>query len=71
MKLAPLPGNKDSLGDPMPANMCRWICDDCLAVCNFEAMNQCHGGPCPFDVDKPISNNECFAFIIHGTPEEL
>lgn len=60
----------DYLGDPLPAGYEPWTCDTCTAGCNFEAMQMCAGGPCPFDRDKPESNFGCFAFIIKPPKKE-
>ena len=56
----------DCFGSPLPEGYTQWICEHCTAVCNYEAMTQCHGSPCPFDRDKPESNDGIFAFIWRG-----
>ena len=59
----------DYLGDPLPADYEQWYCDDCTAMCNFEAMEWCRGFPCPFTNEKPESNGGAFAFIKRRLPD--
>jgi hypothetical protein len=58
----------DYLGDPLPNGYKQWSCPDCTAMCNFEAMQWCHGAPCPFDQDKPESNGGAFALMLPMLP---
>ena len=60
--------SKDYLGDEMPEGYEPWRCENCDAVCNFEAMYFCAkrtdiNAQCEFDNVKPESNGGCFGFM--------
>jgi hypothetical protein len=62
----------DYLGDPLPEGFERWSCSRCTAGCNYEAMSWCDdkgAEACPFFIEKPDSNNRCFAFIKRASVE--
>lgn len=59
---------KDYIGDELPEGHKPWRCEECDAVCNFEAMYFCAkrrnpDANCGFDNDKPESNGGCFGFM--------
>jgi hypothetical protein len=54
----------DYLGEPIPPGWKQWICAECTAMCNFEAMTFCIHLPCSFAQDEPIGNGGPYTFIV-------